>query len=263
MYFHLPSWALLLILGLLVGGSIGVGIVVGRRLRERVERGGHESVGVVQGTLLGLVGLLLAFGMTMAVGRYEVRRALVVQEANAIGTAYLRAQLLPEPQRSTSLDLFVRYADAAIVVADEVPDTAPFDRAVAEVEEIQRNLWSEAGDAVQADPAGTAPRLYVQALNEMIDTHTERVASLGNRVPSTVMVTLVLGSAIALGVLSLYLTMLGRGVLTSLLAGAVVVLILFVSFDLDRPRRGFITVPDDVLVDVRATMDLPPAAGPP
>ena len=64
----------------------------------------RESVGVVQGTLLGLVGLLLAFGLTMAVGRYEARRGLVVQEANDIGTTYLRAQLLAEPARTTSLD---------------------------------------------------------------------------------------------------------------------------------------------------------------
>jgi hypothetical protein len=73
----------------------------------------------------------------------------------------------------------------------------------------------------------------------------------------------ILGSAIALGVLSLYLSLLGRGLLTPLLAGVFVVLILFNSFDLDRPRRGFIHVPSAALTDVRATMDLPPAANGP
>lgn len=261
MYFRLSSWVLLGVLVLVVGGTIGVGMVIGRRLRARAESR-PESVGVVQGALLGLVGLLLAFGMTMAVGRYEARRALVVKEANTIGTAYLRAQLLAEPYRGTSLGLFINYADAAIVMAEEVPDTAPFDHVITEIEDIQRALWGTAGEAVAEDPIGTAPRLYVEALNEMIDTHSERVASLGNRVPSTVMVLLVTGSAIALGVLALYLTMLGRGLLTSLLAAIVVILILFVSFDLDRPRRGLITVPERPLVDVRESMDLPPAATP-
>jgi len=79
MYFHLPSWALLVLLVVIVGGTITLGIVAGRSLRTRAG-GGHEPVGVVQGALLGLVGLLLAFGLTMAVGRYEARRALVVQE---------------------------------------------------------------------------------------------------------------------------------------------------------------------------------------
>ena len=73
----------------------------------------------------------------------------------------------------------------------------------------------------------------------------------------------VVGSAIALGVLSLYLTLLGRGVVTSLVAAFVVILILFISFDLDRPNRGLITVPDGPLVNVRESMDQPPAAAGP
>ena len=110
------------------------------------------------------------------------------------------------------------------------------------------------------DPTGTAPRLYVETLNEMIDTHTSRVSSLRNRVPSTVVMLQVVGSAIALGVLSLYLTLLGRGIVTSLVAAVVVILILFISFDLDRPQRGLITVPYGPLVSVRESMDQPPAA---
>ena len=258
MYFSLPSWALLALLVLVVGGTVAAGIVTGRWLRVRAKEG-REPVGVVQAALLGLVGLLLAFGMTMAVGRYEARRALVVQEANAIGTAYLRAQLLPEPIRSTALGLFVEYSDSALAMAEAVPESAAYDSAVARIEALQSDLWGTAGEAVARDPVGTAPRLYTEALNDVIDVHSERVASLGNRVPSTVMVLLVAGSAIALGVLALYLTMLGRGVATSLLAATVIILILFVSFDLDRPRRGFITVPTTPLEDVRATMDLPPA----
>jgi hypothetical protein len=260
MLFTLPSWALMLVLVLVVGGSIAAGVAVGRWRVER-EGGVRDSVGVVQGALLGLVGLLLAFGMSMAVGRYETRRAILVDEANAIGTAYLRAQLLDEPQRGASLEAFVAYADAAIALAEDVPGTPGFERIAAEMDDLQRTLWGLAGEAVAQDPVGTAPRVYVEALNVMIDSHASRVASLGNRVPDTVMLMLVLGSAVALGVLALYLTMLGKAVRTSLLAAVVVILILFVSFDLDRPRRGLITVPSAPLEDVRASMDEPPAAG--
>jgi hypothetical protein len=261
MFFWLPSWALLALLLLTVLAAITIGVLTGRRLRA-AGKGGHESLGVTQGALLGLVALLLAFGMSMAVNRYENRRQLVVDEANAIGTAYLRSQLLSEPHRTTSIALFSDYADAAIALAEEVPDTTAFEATSARIDGLERSMWLAAGQAVAQDPTGTAPRLYIEALNEMFDSHSARQASLANRVPDTVMVLQVVGSAVALGVLAMYLTMLGRGVATSLLAGMVVVLILFVSLDLDRPRRGLIKVPDAPLVDVRTQIAQGPAAGP-
>jgi len=258
MYFWMSTPLLAVVLVVIVGGTAAVGLLVGRRIRSRAETN-REPVGVAQGALLGLVGLLLAFGLTMAVGRYETRRGLVVEEANAIGTTHLRAQLLTEPARSTSLTLLEQYADAAIELARHVPDDEQFRAADQHMAALQRDLWAAAGDALQADPVGTAPRLYVETLNDMIDRHSDRDASLRNRVPTSVMVLEVVGSAAALGVLALYLALLGRGVATSLLAVVVVILILFVSFDLDRPARGFITVPDMPLVEVRESMDLPPA----
>ena len=171
--FDLSTFWLAVVLVAVVGGFTAVGILVGRYVGTRPDAG-VEPVGVVQGTLLGLVGLLLAFGLTMAVGRYEARRALVVQEANAIGTTYLRAQLLPEPARTTSLDLLRPYADLAIDFADQVPFTDHFDADAAEFDGLQRQLWAAAGDAVQADPTGTGPRTYVETLNEMIDSHSSR-----------------------------------------------------------------------------------------
>jgi hypothetical protein len=262
MFFQMSTLTLAVVLILIVGGAVTIGVLIGRSLRSRPEAH-RESVGVVQGALLGLVGLLLAFGLTMAVGRYDARRALVVEESNDIGTTFLRAQMLAEPSRTTTLELLHAYVDAAVDLADEVPDTDRFDEDVSRIAELQRQLWEVAGDAVVADPTGTAPRLYVESLNATIDTHTDRVTSLRNRVPNTVMVLQVLGSAIAVGVLALYLALLGRALMTSLAAAAIVVLIVFISFDLDRPQRGFITVPSAPLIDLRASMQQPPAANGP
>jgi hypothetical protein len=259
MFFWMDTATLAVVLVAIVGGAAVVGTMIGRRMRGRPDTR-HEPVGVVQAALLGLVGLLLAFGLTMAVGRYDNRRSILVQESNDIGTTFLRAQLLTEPSRTSSLDLLRQYADAAVDLADQVPDSDRFDADVAEIGELQRELWRAGGDAVRADPTGTAPRLYIETLNAMIDSHTDRVTSLRNRVPTTVVVLQVLGSAIAIGVLALYLALLGRGLLTSLVAASVVILIVFISFDLDRPDRGFITVPDSALVAARAAMDPPPAA---
>jgi hypothetical protein len=255
-FFRLSTGALALLLVVVLAGSVTAGVLIGQAVRDRPGTR-HETAGVVQGALLGLVGLLLAFGLSMAVGRYESRRALVVQEANDIGTTHLRAQLLAEPERSRSMELLEDYTDAAIAVADAVPDTADYRDAIAEVEGLQGELWTVAGDAVRSDPVGTAPRLYVETLNDTFDTHTSRVASLGNRVPTPVMILLVAGSAVAVGVLAFYLSLLGKGLATSLITAAVVLIILFVSFDLDRPRRGFIQVPDAALVHLRDTFDQP------
>ena len=191
------STLLFVVLTLIVLGAAGLGSLVGARRRGRSDTG-HNSVGVVQGTLLGLVGLLLAFGLTMSVGRYEMRRQVVVKQANAIGTTYLRAQMLSEPARSTSLDLLKEYTDRAIDLADQVPDNAQFRADRSRLGELQRELWTAAGVALKADPAGTAPRLYIETLNDTIDANGERVASLFDRVPSTVLLLQVVGGAVAI-----------------------------------------------------------------
>jgi hypothetical protein len=83
---------------------------------------------------------------------------------------------------------------------------------------------------------------------------------LNNRVPGAVLAIEVGGAAVALGLLALYLAILGRGVTTVLLAAGLITLLLLVTFDLDRPTRGLITIPDTPLTSLRASMALPPAA---
>src|SRR3954464_12508683 len=125
MFFALSTLLLALVLLALVAGATLAGLLVGRSLRERHDgaaASGHgvkESSGVLQGGLLGFMGLVLAFGLSLALGRYEARRAAVVDDANTIGTAYLRAQTLSEPMRSRSLALLVKYADVQRGLTDE------------------------------------------------------------------------------------------------------------------------------------------------
>src|SRR5512144_1185300 len=163
MFFRLSSVELALILLGIVLGTTLLGDFAGRRLRGRAEL--REPFGVVQAALLGLVALILAFGLTMAVGRYDSRRAAVVDDANAIGTAYLRAQTLREPVRSRSLALLTSYADTSIRLSKAVPGTARARQAIADGEGLQRRLWRLAGEALDGSPTGSATRLYVDSLN--------------------------------------------------------------------------------------------------
>jgi hypothetical protein len=122
MFFRLSSLELGLVVFAIVLGTTLVGVVLGRRLRAHADAL-REPVGVLQAALLGLVALILAFGLTLAVGRYDARRAAVVETANAIGTTYLRAQTLREPMRTRSLDELVEYTDATIRLSRAVPGT--------------------------------------------------------------------------------------------------------------------------------------------
>ena len=261
MFFSLPSWAVALLVFAVVGGACVLGAGLGRYLRRHTDVL-REPIGVLQAALLGLVGLILAFGLSLAVGRYEARRAAVVAEANAIGTTYLRAQLIAEPGRSESLDLLRRYTDLSLRLSHEVPNSASMMRTTAQQSILQRRLWRLAGQAIGAAPTASAPRLYVDTLNSMIDQETVRVAALNNRVPGAVLGLEVIGAAVVVGLLALYLAVLGRGLLAAIVAAGLVTLLLLVTFDLDRPTRGLIKVPDTPLESLRASMLLPPAAGP-
>ena len=150
--------------------------------------------------------------------------------------------------RSTSLRLYRAYADASIALSNSVPDSADARRAIAKESQIQRQLWGLAGQSLAGRPVDSAPRLYIDSLNTMIDMQTTRVAALNDRVPSAIPLVVVIGAALALGLMALYLAMFSRGVITVLLAAGLLALLLFVTFDLDRPARGFITVPDRPLV---------------
>src|SRR4051794_26798265 len=146
------------------------GLVVGRRLAGHPEH--REPFGVLQGALIGFMGLVLAFGLSLAVGRDESRRADVVEEANAIGTTYLRAQTLAEPIRTDSLALLRTYTDISISLSRTVPGSAAAARAVARSEQQERRLWALAGQALDGAPEASAPRLYVEALNDMFDAQS-------------------------------------------------------------------------------------------
>jgi hypothetical protein len=261
-FFRLSSAELWLLVAAVVFGFVAVGYAIGRALRKHSETL-REPVGTVQAALLGLVGLILAFGLTLAIGRYDSRRSAVVDDANAIGTTYLRAQMLPEPVRSSSLRLLVRYTDASIRLSKAVPTTQAFTSAVAQENVLIRRLWHLAGKDMAADPRGNPSRLYVETLNEMINMQTVRVATLDNRIPGAVLGLEVLGAAFAFGLLALFTAMLGRGATTVIFAAALVTLLLLVTFDLDRPTRGLIRVPDSALVSLRASMVPPPAASAP
>lgn len=243
-------------------GATALGALIGRRV-SHLSASLSEPFGVLQAALLGVVGLILAFGLSLSLSRYEDRRAAIVTEANAIGTTYLRAQTLPEPIRRRSLRLLGTYTRSAITISQYPPDSAEESVVIANEDRLQRRLWSLAGGSLDAAPLASAPRLYVQTLNEMIDAQASRIAALNNQVPDPVLLLEILGACLALGLLAAYLALVGRGLAGVLLAAVLVAFLLFVTSELDRPTRGPIEIPNTVLTDLYESMQEPPAAAAP
>src|SRR3954465_6591838 len=194
LFFDLSTFVLTMLLAACVLGTTVAGIFIGRSMGNQHETL-REPYGVLQAALLGFMALIMAFGLSLAVGRYEGRRAALVDEANAIGTTYLRAQTLQEPARGQSIALLRRYADVELQLAHTVPDSGAERRGEAAADDLRRELWAIGGQTIGAGPVANAPRLYVESLNAAIDAQGVRVAAFSNRVPTTVLFLEVVGAA--------------------------------------------------------------------
>jgi hypothetical protein len=257
-FFHsAPIWLIgcgllvLLLLAIEVGARVGA--------RARVRRGGEGIVepGAIQGAMLGLLGLLLAFTYSLAASRQDARRGLVVQEANAIGTAYLRTGLLPEPHRGELQAILRQYADSRVVPDEIMQDPVKLAEAVRRSEQVLQTLWPAARRSVESRLPTPIDALIFQSLNEVIDLHTERVAAFEYRVPKVILWLLLAVAAIGMAVTGFGGGLSGQRnlVLTSTLA-VLVAAVLIVIIDLDHPRRGFIRVSQRPLIQLRDSLQV-------
>ncbi len=196
---------------------------------------------------------MLAFSFSLAASRFEARRQLVVEEANAIGTTYLRAGLLPEAQATQVRMLLNEYVATRLEVA-RTGDVVP---ALRRSDEIHLQLWQIAEAAGQARADSVVVGLFIQALNETIDIHGERVlVGLRSRMPLNLWIALFLLTALSMAGVGYH-----EAIVKSkrspaallLVCGFLTVLVLIV--DLDRPLEGFITVSQESMVNLKEMMD--------
>lgn len=233
-----------------------VGYRIGRWWQARTPEETEGPTGVLVGSLLALMAFLLAITMGMASDRYDARRGNVLDEANTIGTTYLRAGYLPEPAASRSQDLLREYVPLRIVTD---ADAAALQAGIARSVEIQNELWSIAADLARSTPDSTVLALYIETLNDMIDIHETRiVAGIYARVPETVLLLLVIGSALTLGMVGYGAGLTRRrspltAIVLIVVLGAVITLVV----DLDRPRDGFLQISQQPLIDLQQQVGAP------
>ena len=235
-----------------------IGFRVGRWWQARTPEEREGPTGMLVGSILALMAFLLAISMGMATDRFDTRRGLVLTEANAVGTTYLRAGYLPEPASSESRELLREYVPLRIA-----PDGAVVEGMgdeIARAAEINAELWSIAEELAGTSPDSEMLALYIESLNEMIDVAaTRQTAAIYARVPDTVLLLLFVGSALTLGMVGLSAGLTGRrspltAIVLIIVLGAVITLII----DLDRPRGGSLTVSQQPLIDLLEQIGPPP-----
>lgn len=241
--------ASLVFLALLVAAEAG--FRGGRPRRGRTEKPVPSIVNSVQAAMLGLVGLLLAFSLSMAETRFTVRRRLITDEANAIGTAWLRAGLINQPAAAEARVLLARYADERVAFYDAGADRVLVNGAVARAGTIQHRLWARAEEAADAAPTPVTA-LYVASLNDVFDRGTDREALLDDHVPLTLKLTVLMAALVACATTGVSTGLTGR---RQLLPMIIVPLMLGIGLatmlDLDQPRAGFIRTGQVVMLRLR------------
>jgi hypothetical protein len=251
----IPLWAVFVgtcaIVLLANEGGYRLGRVIHRRAAEEKD----SPVSAIAASILGLTAFMLAFTFSIVTDRYDARKALVRDEANAIGTTYLRSDFLPAPDRSQAANLLRKYVDGRVAGAQS-RDLDLMHRLIIESERIQRQLWDMAVVHARKDMNSDVAALYIDSLNEMIHLHAERKAvALQSRVPAGIW--LVLGALIVLGMLGIgYQTAIAgsrRSRAAPILAVSFAVVIMLIA-SLDRPVNAFVPVSQRPLVDLRASM---------
>ena len=254
-FYSLRPGVLVLFLILLLVLLLEIGFQVGRR--HRSSNGDTKAmIEGIQTEIAAVLGLLLGFSFAMAVSRFDARRQLVVDESNAIGTAYLRTQLLPEPERTDTAGLLRQYVDSRLANAQSNP--ASLAAIETQTARLQNELWANAMKVAEGTPKVTL-NLFIQALNDVFDIRSSRNRVLQEHVPGGVIVLLIAASALTVGIKGYQCGLAGtRAPQANFALCLLIGLVAFVIFDLDRPRQGLIRISQQTMEDLKISMAAPP-----
>lgn len=249
----LPLWLLSLLVIAIVLVSNEVGWRLGSHQQQMQGIEGKTPISAPVGATMGLLAFLLAFTFGMAATRFDSRKQAVMQEANAIGTAYLRTSFLPEQPRAEARQILRDYA----ALRSGGIATILSDAGMTQAADMQNRLWAIVSDAMLA--ANTeALSLLTQSVNEIIDLDTIRVTINRNRIPASIWIMLVMVVVFSMASLGYEFGLAGgrSWVLTILMAIAFTAVITLIA-DLDRSQIGLLQVSQQPLLDVLDRMSAP------
>jgi len=243
--------------------AIEIGFRIGRRNRgAALDDDDKAHINATQASTLGILALLLAFTFSLSLQRFDTRSDAMVDEANAIGTAYLRAQMLPAPVRDETQALLRDYVDVRVEAGHvSIINDDEWAALMAKAGSLQNALWDKARRAAEANPSPVPSGMFVQATNDLIDSFGRRDAALHRHVPEVVLFLLLGTFLITSAIVGFSGGVIGRRPpLVSFAMVVLIVVLVFVILDLDRPIRGLIVVSEKNLLDLQASMKAEGAA---
>jgi hypothetical protein len=249
-----PLWAVYIVTVVLALIATEIGFRIGLWLRSRDTSLGESHItSSLVGGMLGLLAFLLALSVVTVVGQHNGRKAMVITDANAIGTAYLRAGFLDEPDRNLSRDLLREYVEVRLAAATDV---TLLESTMRRSEEIHAQLWSIVEDNVRQGKNSAIMALYVDSINEVIDVHSLRFAAANLRLPRRLGIMLYVAIVLSFMLLGGTSGRDGKRIppLALLLFALAFVAIFVIIVDLDRPQQGFVTVSQTALSDLLQQM---------
>jgi hypothetical protein len=236
--------------------ALEVGYRLGVRRQARTDEPDKTHANALHGAVLGLLALLLGFTFAMAVSRYETRKTLMVDQANAIGTAALRGKLLPQPYADRTVALFRDYVDSRMQYNAAGTDDSAIEAAEARASHIEEELWGMSRTLLSEDPRSQPASLYTQSLNEVFDIREKRRFALNDRVPTAVIVMLFVVSMSAMGLIAYSCGLSGgRRALANLTFAGLIALVLIIILDIDAPRVGFVAVSPESLLRLQQSLN--------
>jgi hypothetical protein len=228
-----------------------IGFRLGRRFEARAPESIQSQIFTVEAAILGILALLLGFTMSMAVSRFETRKQLVLEEADAIGTSSLRAQLLPAPAGPEISSLLRQYVVVRVQFGTAGNDLARLEDLNRQTERLQTAIWTRTVAYAQQDPNPVRAGLLLQSLNEAIDVGEARWMAFHNHVPQSVIyvnAAVSLLSAILVGYS--FGVNRSRNIISMFMLALSISLVLAVIIDLDRPRSGYVRVSQQPMLDL-------------
>jgi hypothetical protein len=247
----LPLWGVFIAILFIVLISVECGYGLGKYRRRRHEEEKEASLGTMVGATLGLLAFILAFTFGLAAARFDARRQVLLDEANAIGTTYLRAGMLPE--RGEEIRALLRnYVDTRL----EAVRSGNIAEGIRRSENLQHQIWADAEAVGQKNPNSIIVGLFVQSLNEVIDLHAKRVqAGVRSRIPGAIWLGLFAVAALSLATMGYQAGLVGtrRSLAVFAVAFTFSVVIELIA-DLDRSQQGVLRVSQRALIDLQQSM---------
>jgi hypothetical protein len=229
-----------------------------RRRKQAVAAEAITQANAVLVSMLGLLALLLAFTFSAALQRYDDRSKAVVAEANAIGTTYLRAQLLPRGMHDEVQVLLRRYLEIRIEEGRVDFADAEERELLYQAKRVEAQLWSQALRAAEQDGRPVPSGLFIQSLNELIDASGTRKAANDRHVPEVVIFLMFATVLITTATLGFASGIAGHRVtLAAFVLVVLITLVVYLIIDLDRPRRGSIQVSQESMLSLQRSIGAP------